>query len=171
MRKSSNQAALNAKFPFIPETLRFPTFSLMIGPSNACRFRPKRLGTLSTKIVGNFGKVWEFNDQMSWVLIYEIDIQKHTSNIQCIVTQRTTWSKLEGFIVLELVQCCGVIVSLISFQPSVDPKRLTGPRLTLHASSSGFNMRAICGSQTLEALFLLHCPMAFQAYQSGSICV
>lgn len=43
LKKSSNKTALNAKFPFIPETLRFLTFSLMIGPSNACRFRPKRL--------------------------------------------------------------------------------------------------------------------------------
>ena len=43
LKKSSNKTTLNAKFPFIPETLGFLTFSLMIGPSNACRFRPKRL--------------------------------------------------------------------------------------------------------------------------------
>ena len=86
LKKSSNKTALNAKLPFIPETLRFLTFSLMIGPSNACRFRPKRLWTLSVRFLETLGKFENSTvkclESWSTKLIY-----KNTSNIRCIVTQ------------------------------------------------------------------------------------
>ena len=113
LKKSSNKTTLNAKFPFIPETLGFLTFSLMIGPSNACRFRPKRLWTLSVRFLETLESLRIQRSNVlslgprNWYTKKNIQHPVH-SNIKRTIPDLN----MEGFIVLVPVRCWGIISTL-----------------------------------------------------------